>query len=104
MGVLSAKYAAEQTKQQLKSDIQSAIANSKAGRLSHEAAKLAYEAAKAAFDNAEKRYQLGTINSFDFANARTNLDSAQIEVIRSKYDYIFRLKIVDFYIGKDLSF
>lgn len=104
LGVLSAQYAAEQTKQQLKTEIQTAIANAKAGRLNHEAAKLAYDATKAAFDNAEKRYQLGTINSFDFANARTNLDSAQIEVIRSKYDYIFRLKIVDFYTGKELSF
>ncbi len=104
LNVISAQYAAEQTKQQLKTEIQTAIANAKAGRLNHEAANLAYYATKAAFDNAEKRYQLGTINSFDFANARTNLDSAQIEVIRSKYDYIFRLKIVDFYTGKKLSF
>ena len=104
LGVLSAQYAVEQTKQQLKADIQTAIANARAGRKTYEAAQLAYDAAKAAFDNAEKRYQLGTINSFDFANARTNLDAAQIEVIRSKYDYIFRLKIVDFYIGKKLSF
>ena len=104
LGVLSAQYQAEQTKQQLKADIQTAIANARAGRKTYEAAQFAYDAAKAAFENAEKRYQLGTINSFDYANARTNLDAAQIEVIRSKYDYIFRLKIVDFYTGKKLSF
>ena len=104
LGVLSAQYQAEQIKQQLKADIQTSIANARAGRKTYEAAQFAYDAAKAAFENAEKRYQLGTINSFDYANARTNLDAAQIEVIRSKYDYIFRLKIVDFYTGKKLSF
>ena len=104
LSVLSAQYTAEQTKQQLQADIQTAIANARAGKKTYEAALFAFDAAQAAFENAEKRYQLGTINSFDFANARTNLDAAQIETIRSKYDYIFRLKIVDFYTGKKLSF
>lgn len=104
LSVLNARYTAEQTRQQLKTDVQTAIANAKATRKTYEAAQLAMKAADAAFANADKRYQLGTINSFDYATARTNLDAARIEVIRSKYDYIFRLKIVDFYTGKELSF
>lgn len=104
LNVISSQLNAEQTKQQLKSDVQTAIANSKAALRTHEAAKSALIASEAAFDNADKRYQLGALSTFDYANARNNLDSARIEVIRTKYDYIFRLKIVDFYTGKELKF
>lgn len=104
LNVINSQLSAEQTKQQLKSDVQTAIANAKAALRTHEAAKSALAASEAAFDNADKRYQLGSLSTFDYANARNNLDSARIEVIRTKYDYIFRLKIVDFYTGKELKF
>ena len=93
----------EQAHQQLKTDIQRAIADAKAAQGSLEAAKVSLEAASAAFENAQKSFDLGAINSLDFTTARNRLDQAQVELSRSKYQFIFNLKVVEFYQGKSLS-
>ena len=104
INALNAPLPAEQTRQQLKNDVQSAVANARAARKSYEAAQKSRDAAKGAFDNAEKRFQLGAINTFEYSTAKINLDNAQTELVRAKYDLLFRLKIVDFYLGKELKF
>jgi outer membrane protein len=104
INTIRAQNSAELARQQLKTDVQNAVANAKAAKESFEAAKLSLEANRIAFDNAEKRFNLGAISTFELGNSRTNLDLAQTEFIRSKYDYIFQLKIVEFYLGRDLKF
>jgi outer membrane protein len=59
---------------------------------------------KAAFDNVSKRYELGAANSFELRTAENSLALAELELIRSKYDYIFRLKILDYYEGREIQF
>jgi outer membrane protein len=102
LGLLAADYSAEQTRQQLKNDVQSALANARASRLAFAAAQKAYDAAKAAYDNTDKRYKFGAVSTFEYTTSRTNLDTAETEMIRAKYDLVFRLKIVDFYLGREL--
>ena len=103
LSVLNAEVRNKQAKQQLKADVQSAIASARAARSQMEASDFALEAAKASFSNAEKMYELGAINTLEYTNAKTNLDTAELDVVRAKYDYVFRLKIIDFYLGKDLT-
>lgn len=93
----------QQAKQQLKSDVQLAIANAKSAKQSLEAAQKSVQAAQAAFDNDQRRFELGTINTLQFATSRNTLDVAQVELTRSKYQYLFNLKVVDFYMGKPLK-
>jgi outer membrane protein len=56
-----------------------------------------------AFKAAESRFNAGAINSLDYNIAKTNLDRARGNLIQSKYDYIFRTKILDFYQNKPLT-
>ena len=93
----------DRDKQQLKTDVQNAIANAKSAKKQYEAVQKTFDAQKAAFDAAEKRFQIGTANSFEFAQAKNTLDTAERDLTVSKYDYLFRLKIVEFYEGKKLS-
>ncbi len=102
ISTLNAEVINRQINNQLKTDIQSAIANARAGKRSYEAAQRSVEAAEAAFENAQKRFDLGAINSLEYTTARNNLDQAETEVIRSKYQYVFYLKIIDFYQGRPL--
>ncbi len=99
---LNAEVTNRQINNQLKTDIQSAIANARAGKRSYEAAQRSVEAAEGAFENAQKRFDLGAINSLEYTTARNNLDQAQTELIRSKYQYVFFLKIIDFYQGNPI--
>jgi len=103
LGVINAEVRNKQAKQQLKADVQSAIANARAARSQLQASQIALDAASASFSNAEKMYELGAINTLEYTNAKTNLDTTELDVLRAKYDYVFRLKIIDFYLGKDLT-
>ncbi len=93
----------DRTKQQLKSDVQNAIASARAARKQYEAAQKTLDAQKAAFDATDKRFQIGAANGFEFAQATLQLDTAERDVVVAKYDYLFRLKIVEFYEGKKLT-
>ncbi len=95
--------ALEQNKQQLKTDVQNAIASARAAKKQYEAAQKTLDALRAAFDATDKRFQAGNANSFELTQARNNLDTAERDVIVAKYDYLFRLKIVEFYEGKKLG-
>ena len=93
----------KQNKQTLKTNVQNAIATSKAAKRTLQASQTTVDASKAAFENAEKRFQLGAINTFEYATAKNNLDQAEVDLIVAKYDYLFKLKIIDFYLGKPIK-
>lgn len=103
LGLLTAQMQQIQTQQTLKNDIQTAIANARAARLTLEAARKTFEATDVAFQNTVKRHALGTVNTLDLTTARNNRDIAEVDMVVAKYDYIFKLKILDFYLGKPLK-
>ena len=103
IGVLSAKVANDQTEQQLQSDVQRAVNDAKAGKRSYDAAQRALDASQAAFNNAEKRFQIGNLNTYEYTLAKTNLDSAQLSFTQAKFQYIFALKVIDFYLGRPMT-
>jgi outer membrane protein len=65
----------------------------------YEAAVATAEARENSFNYAKERYDVGLINIFDLNQAQTLAVNAQSEVLRTKYDYIFRVKILEFYFG-----
>jgi outer membrane protein len=103
LNVESQMLTLDREKQTLKSDVLTAIANAKAAKKQFEAAQKSYEAQKAAFEAVDKRLQIGNANGFELTVAKNNMDTAQGDVTVAKYDYLFRLKIVEFYEGKKLS-
>ena len=103
LNVESQMLTLDREKQTLKSDVQNAIASAKAARKQFQAAQKSYDAQKAAYDAVDKRIQIGNANSFELTLAKNNMDTAQGDLTVAKYDYLFRLKIVEFYEGKKLS-
>lgn len=93
----------EQNKQQLKTDIQTAVANSRAARRSYLAAQAAENASRLAFESTQQRYEIGAGNQLDLNTARNNLSRAQMDLTRAKYQYIFNLKQVEFYQGRIIT-
>jgi outer membrane protein len=103
LNMISNQYTAELNKQNLKNDIQTALSNARAAKRTLAASERTVEASTAAFQNSEKQFQLGTINTFEYATAKNNLDQAEVDLIIAKYDYLFKLKVLDFYQGKKLE-
>ena len=52
---------------------------------------------------AESRFGAGAINSAEYNIAKANLDRARFNLIQTKYDYVFRTKILDFYMNKPIT-
>lgn len=103
VNMLNTEVNNQQIKQQLKSDVQRAITDARAALQSYEASQRSVEAAQAAFDNAQKRFSLGAINTLEFTTASNNLDQAKVNLIQAKYQYLFNLKVVDFYMGREIT-
>jgi outer membrane protein len=93
----------DKAKQQLKSDIQNAIASARAAKSTYLSAQKTYDAQKAAYENTEKRFQIGGVSTFEYTTAKSLMDTAETDWTVSKYDYLFKLKIVEYYQGKKLS-
>lgn len=80
-------------------NVYTAYTDTKGAKESYEAAQKTLEARNLSFQYAKDRYEVGLMNVFDFNQAQTLLINAQSEVLRTKYDYIFRIKILEFYFG-----
>lgn len=93
----------KQAKNLLKTNVQRSIADARAAKESYAAAQRSEEAANAAYLNAQRRFELGAINSLEFTTASNNLNQAKVSLIQAKYQYLFNLKVVDFYMGKTIK-
>ena len=99
-----AEYNAENTKNLLRQRIEQAYADALAASKTYTASKSQTEAATESFRMTQQRLNAGAANTFDYTQAQNNLVRAQSDFVRSKYDYIFRMKILDFYQNKPIQF
>ncbi len=90
-------------KDNLKTNVQQALADARTAKRALEAASFSLEAQKAAFANAQKRYDLGNLNTYNFIDAKNQLDNAQLNYVIAKFDYLFKSKVIDFYMGYPLK-
>ena len=84
-------------------EIQQAYQNAIAAESKYSSTKKAQDAAAESFKYASERYQAGKISVFEYNESVTKLVTSQYEQVQSKYDYLFRYKILDFYKGVDIS-
>lgn len=97
------KIAQEQAEVDLERNVYNAVTDAKGALNSYQSAVVALTAREEAFNYAKERYAVGMMNSFDFNQAQTLFLNAQSEVLRTKYDYIFKQKVVEFYFGIPLK-
>ena len=90
----------DQVKVNLESTIQRAFTDAKAALRAFEAAELSLGSQILAFENSQQRFNLGALNSFDLEQSRIRLLNARSSQINAKYDFIFKTKVLDYYLGK----
>ena len=103
VGIVSAENNLALVKQQLRQTVETAYADALASLNSYRAAESSVKSAGLAFEFAEVRYQSGASNIVDYTTARSRYDAARADLIRTKYDYIFRAKVLEFYMGQPLT-
>lgn len=102
--VLSNKYGYDLARQQLFKTIVQAYADAQGALNKYASAKTALEASQQSFTFAEQKFNAGSVSAFDYNTAKNRVLKSQADLLNAKYDFIFKLKVLDYYQGKPLTF
>jgi outer membrane protein len=93
----------EQNSFGLKRDIYKAYYDAVAASQKFNADKKTVETSQRTFDYASKRYEIGLLSSYDLVTSQTNLAKAKSQLLYSQFDYVFKMKLLEFYKGQGLK-
>lgn len=94
-----ARLVYEQEDINLQRNVYTAYYDALGAKNAYEAALIALSARELSVEYAKERLEVSVINTFDYSTIQTLYINAQSDVLRTKYDYLFRLKILEFYFG-----
>ncbi len=83
--------------------IQQAHADASAALKRYFASEKNVEALEESFRYTEQRFNVGMVNTVEYNDAKNRLSAAQSELLQSKYEYLFRFKVLEFYMGRPLE-
>ncbi|MBP9152975.1 MAG: TolC family protein, partial [Flavobacteriales bacterium] len=104
LGRINAELQLQDQKNQLYSSVQQAYNDATAAKRQYDASDKSVNATEKAFEYAQQRYNVGMMNTLEFNTSSNNMTRSRSELLRSKYDYIFKMKVLDFYQGKPITF
>ncbi len=93
----------EQEKVNLKSNIYNAYQQAFASLQQYNASLRSVDASERAFNISQKRFDIGLLGTLDYIITQGNLFRARIESISNRYDYVFKMKVLEFYKGQGLK-
>ncbi len=89
--------------QDLKQDIYQAYNAAMIALEKYNAGKKAVETAERSFGFAQKRFDVGMMSTFELITNQNNLFSVKLQNALNQYDYIFKMKVLEFYKGQGLK-
>lgn len=103
LSVRSQQLALTDAERSLRKEIEQAWYNADAAFSKYNSAEAALVSARTAFAYEQKKAEAGRSTVFDFNDAKTRMEKAESELVQSKYEFVFRSKILDFYRGEPLE-
>lgn len=101
LSVKNYNWALEESRQTLHKEIQQAYWNAAKSRDNFASAQKATESTRVAYQYEADRFEAGRSTAYDLQSARTKLEKAMHDELQSKYEYLIRVKILEFYNGVD---
>jgi outer membrane protein len=90
-------------KDNLRKTIQQAFNDANSSLKKYQASKKAVDAMEESFKYMEQKYNVGAVTTTEYNDAKNKLTKAKSDLLQSKYDYVFKLKVLDFYQGKPIT-
>ncbi len=104
VNMLDAQYTLKQSKQTLYKNIQQANSNAVSALEKYYSSIDAVESMLEAFEYTSEKFDVGLVSSIDYSIAKNNLSKTQSDLLQAKYEYLLRVKILDFYNGEEITF
>ncbi len=93
------KYQLDQEELDLQKIIHTVYADAIGALKLYEASKISVDAQNESFRYAQEKFDVGVLNSFDFSQIKNRVVRAESDFLRAKYDFIFKVKLLEFYYG-----
>lgn len=97
------KYQLTQAEIDLERTIHSVYLDARGALKVYDAAQKSVDAQEVSFEYAQEKFNVGVMNSFEFSQSKIRLVQAQSDLLRAKYDFIFKVKLLEFYYGIPVS-
>ena len=97
------KVAEKQTKNNLNKIVNQAILDFNAAKQQYESSEEVFISTSETFKVFQERYQVGLANSIELNTAQTNMNKAEFDFINSKYNLLYRSKVIDYYLGNTIE-
>ena len=103
IAVMSAQNDLQKTKNQLRKQVEQVRADVIAAEKQFQFAQKSAEALQESFTYNEQKFNEGMLNVYDYNDAKNKLIKTQSDLLQAKYDYLFKIKILDFFMGNPLT-
>jgi len=103
LNLMNANYNLDLARNTLRKNIESAYSDAVAAYASFTARQKSLSSLREAFKYTEEKFNVGMVNAIDYNVAKNQLSRAESDLLSGKYDYIFKLKILDFYLGRTIT-
>jgi len=97
------KHELQKQKNDLRKEIEQVHQNAIASMKRFYSSQKAVKSSEEAFRYIEEKFNLGIVTPLEYNEAKNQLTEAQSSFIQAKYEYIFRIKILDFYNGVPIA-
>jgi outer membrane protein len=101
--VTSQQMQLEETKKALYKEIQQAYYNALAAQKQCISSNAALQSCQTAFNLMQKKYENGKSTATEYQESKTALQKAESTALQSRYTFLFRQKIIEFYRGRPLE-
>jgi outer membrane protein len=85
---------------QLKQDVYNAYQQAYGSYKTFLAREKQVKTAERSFELASKRYDLGVMQTIEWLTIQNNLTRAKVDRLIAQYDYVFKMKVLEFYKGR----
>ena len=103
LNVTTLQLQKEQDDQKLKNDIYQAYTSALIAYQKFNTAKKTVDVNELNLSYAQKRADVGMLGTFDLITTQNNLLRAKLEYVQNRFDYVFKMKVLEFYKGSGLK-
>jgi outer membrane protein len=104
IGIINQQLQKEADDQKLKQDIYQAYNAAMVALEKYSAGLKSVETAERSYYFAQKRYEVGLLATFELITSQNNLFTAKLQNALNQFDYVFKMKVLEFYKGQGLKF
>ncbi|CAN5263600.1 TolC family protein [soil metagenome] len=103
LNIKTAELQKLQDNQKIKQDIYQAYNAALVALQKLNASKITAQAAERSYEFAVKRFNVGMLSTFELTTSQNNLFTARSQFVLNQFDYIFKMKVLEFYKGMGLK-